>query len=117
MSSTAPPPPDDRAGTAGSDAHVRKSSLFLAAILFQIALLGLCLLHADSTTEAAQPALRRMALTVKALGLTDLCLFTDAAYTRHLALADGHAPFQEHPVCLEHFPAGSLAGPPQAHRR
>ena len=54
-----------------------------------------------------------MAATVKALGLTDLCLFTDAAYTRHLALTDLHAPFQEHPLCLEHFPAGSLAGPPE----
>ena len=64
--------------------------------------------------EASRPAVARMAATVKALGLTDLCLFTDAAYTRHLALADGHAPFQEHPACLEHFPAGSLAGPPAA---
>jgi hypothetical protein len=51
---------------------------------------------------------------VRALGLTDLCLFTDASYTRHLALADRHAPLQEHPLCLEHFPAGSLTSPPES---
>lgn len=94
-------------------AGVRRSSLFLAVTLVQAALLGLCFLHAANAGEAARPALARMAATVKALGLTDLCLFTDASYTRHLALADGHAPFQEHPASLEHFPAGSLAGPPQ----
>ena len=96
-----------------NDAGARRSSLFLAATLVQAALLALCLLHAGRAAEASRPAVARMAATVKALGLTDLCLFTDASYTRHLALADGHAPFQEHPACLEHFPAGSLAGPPE----
>ena len=94
-------------------AGARRSSLFLAVTFVQAVLLGLCFLHARRAEEAALPGLVRMAATVKALGLTDLCLFTDASYTRHLALADGHAPFQEHPACLEHFPAGSLAGPPE----
>ena len=76
------------------------------------ALLALCFIHAERTAAAARPAVARRAQTVRALGLTDLCLFTDASYTRHLALADLHAPLQEHPLCLEHFPAGSLAGPP-----
>ncbi len=98
-------------------AGVRRSSLFLAVTLVQAALLGLCFLHAASADEAARPAVTRMAATVKTLGLTDLCLFTDASYTRHLALADGHAPFQEHPVSFEHFPAGSLAGPPERRGR
>jgi hypothetical protein len=92
---------------------VRRSSVFLALALAQALLLALCLLHARQAGDAARPAIARRAATVKALGLTDLCLFTDASYTRHLALADGHAPFQEHPACLEHFPAGSLAGPPE----
>lgn len=91
---------------------VRKSSVFLGATLLQTALLGLCLVHARYAGKESRPAVARRAATVRALGLTDLCLFTDAAYTRHLALADGHAPFQEHPACLEHFPAGSLASPP-----
>jgi hypothetical protein len=49
---------------------------------------------------------------VKELHLTDLCLFTEARYTRHPSLADRHAPFQEHPTAFEHFPSGSLL-PPQ----
>jgi hypothetical protein len=49
---------------------------------------------------------------VRALDLTDPCLFTDARYTRHPAMADRHSPFQDHPLSLEHFPTGSLATPP-----
>ena len=44
--------------------------------------------------------------------LTDLSLFTEARYTRHLTQADRHTPFQDHPFALEHFPSGSLVTPP-----
>lgn len=91
---------------------VRRSSLFLAVVLAGSALLAACFAHAGRAGQAARPAAARRAATVKALGLTDLCLFTDASYTRHLALSDGHAPFQEHPASLEHFPAGSIVSPP-----
>jgi hypothetical protein len=96
---------------------LRKSSVFLAAVAIQLALVGLCLAHAARGAAAAGPARARRAQTVKALGLTDLCLFTDASYTRNLALADLHAPLQEHPLCLEHFPAGSLTEPPASFER
>ena len=49
---------------------------------------------------------------VKEHGLTDLCLFTEARYTRHLSQADWHAPFQDHPFSIEHYPSGSLVAPP-----
>jgi hypothetical protein len=49
---------------------------------------------------------------VRELGLSDLSLFTEARYTRHPSQADRHAPFQDHPAALEHFPAGSLLPPP-----
>ncbi len=91
----------------------RLSSRFVALTLAQLALLGLCLAHAGGAADGARAAVAHRAQTVRALGLTDLCLFTDASYTRHLALADLHAPLQEHPLCLEHFPAGSLTGPPE----
>ena len=48
----------------------------------------------------------------KTLGLTDLCLVTEARYTRHPSMADLHTPFQEHPLALEHFPSGSIIPPP-----
>jgi hypothetical protein len=57
----------------------------------------------------------RAALAAK-LQLTDLALFTEARYTRHLSLADLHSAAQDHPLSLEHFPSGSLM-PPPAHLR
>jgi hypothetical protein len=44
--------------------------------------------------------------------LTDPALFTEARYARHVSQADRHAAFQDHPLALEHFPAGSLVPPP-----
>ena len=53
------------------------------------------------------------------LHVTDLCLATEARYTRHPAVADRHTPFQEHPLALEHFPTGALILPnlPERGRR
>jgi len=50
---------------------------------------------------------------VRTLGLTDLCLFTEARYTRHLSQADVHSAYQDHPLCLELFPSGSMTRPPR----
>ncbi len=49
---------------------------------------------------------------VRGLELTDPALFTEARYARHASQADHHAAFQDHPMALEHFPAGSLMPPP-----
>ena len=45
------------------------------------------------------------------VGLTDLALFNDARYARHLSQADLAAAFQDGPLSFEHFPAGSLTPP------
>lgn len=60
------------------------------------------------------PRLSAMARQVRAFDLTDLSLFTEARYIRHLSQADRYAPFQDHPMSLEHFPTGSLITPPEA---
>jgi hypothetical protein len=96
---------------------MRRSSVFLSITAVMTALLALCFLHAARAGVAAGPAVERRAATVRALALTDLCLFTEAPYTRHLSQAGLHAPFQEHPLALEHYPSGSLAGPPEHLRR
>jgi len=81
-------------------------------------LMGLLLLGAALTLttliDGAQPANRASPLDrlVAALQLSDLALFTESRYTRHLSQADLHSAFQDHPGALEHFPSGSLAGPP-----
>ena len=46
------------------------------------------------------------------LGLTDLCLFTEARYTRHPSMADRGTAFQDHPMSLEHFPSGAIVPVP-----
>lgn len=89
----------------------RKSSVFLVLLGGEVLAFLLCLAHARVQRAAAAPSLARVERVVAAVGLTDLALFTEARYTRHLSQADRHAAFQEHPVCLEHFPSGALAVP------
>jgi hypothetical protein len=74
-------------------------------------LLGLLLLHASFSENARQSTLEQKAALVKNLRLTDLCLFTEARYTRHLSQADLNTAFQDHPLSLEHFPSGSFTQP------
>jgi hypothetical protein len=63
-------------------------------------------------TRRAQALGWKTELVVR-LGLTDLCLFTDARYTRHPSQADLHSAFQDHPISFEHFPSGSILPPPR----
>ena len=90
----------------------RKSSLLLLFLGVLTTLTMLSLLDARLRNGMAMERLERTRQQVKALELTDLSLFTEARYTRHLSQADHHTPFQEHPLALEHFPSGSLLLPP-----
>lgn len=91
---------------------MRKSTLFFWTLLTQAILLGLLLAHAAFSANLSQGNLQEKAELVKILKLTDLCLFTEARYTRHLSQADLNTPFQDHPLSLEHFPSGSFTLPP-----
>ena len=95
---------------------MRKSTLFLTLTALNLGLCTALALHARA--GAAAPAAKRAASRelVRKLQLTDLCLFTEARYTRQPAMADRHAPFQDHPTALEHFPSGSLVTPPDFRR-
>ena len=90
---------------------MRGSTIFL--LFTSVSLLLFCLLplHARYADLKALPELRAQMLTLRELQLTDLSLSTEARYTRHPALADRHAAFQDHPLALEHFPSGSLILP------
>jgi len=92
---------------------LRKSDGFLLFIGSGVLLLAAILIQAHFATRADLPGLRQKAEVVKNLGLTDLCLSTEARYTRHLSQADWHAAFQSHPLALDHFPIGSILGPPE----
>jgi hypothetical protein len=91
---------------------MRKSTLCLSLIGVQSALFLGMLMHARSQEIPAARQRQSSAALVHRLGLTDLCLFTEARYTRHPAMADRHSAFQDHPMGLDHFPSGSLLAPP-----
>lgn len=90
---------------------MRRSIKFLLLTVFNLVLFSLLPLHARYEQRTADAELKVQAARFRELQLTDLCLSTEARYTRHPALADRHAPFQEHPLALEHFPSGSLIFP------
>jgi len=96
---------------------MRKSSLFLLFLAAGIIFLVLMFVHASVQMKAGAASLQAKADLVGKLGLTDLCLFTEASYTRHLSQADLHTPFQNGPMSLEHFPSGSLVMPPAVIRK
>ena len=91
---------------------MRKSTIFLLVTVLNLVLLLLLAVHARMGEQAAVASCTVSAGLVKEFQLTDLCLFTEARYTRHPSMADFHAPFQDHPGALDHFPSGSLVSPP-----
>ena len=95
---------------------MRKSTAFFLFTLGNVILLAVLLWsgrYASGEAGAMQEASR---VLVQKLQLTDLCLFTEARYTRHPSMADLHSAFQDHPLALDHFPSGSLATPPRFRR-
>lgn len=91
---------------------MRKSSFFLIYIAMNIILLFVMFTHASLRKNAAMELVGKKMEMIRKLELTDLCLFTEASYIRHLTQADVHTPFQDYPMSLEHFPSGSLVMPP-----
>jgi hypothetical protein len=96
---------------------MRRANLFLSFVALSLVLVSLMFLHAFLREKAAQPSLREQEETVRKLGLTDLCLFTEASYTRHLTQSDRHTPFQDYPMSPDYFPSGSIFVPPETLKR
>jgi len=91
---------------------MRKSTLLILAIGLLSMLFLLSVLDASLSRQDVDSRIRLMQTQVRDYELTDLSLFTEARYTRHLSQADGFTPFQDHPMAFEHFPSGSLVTPP-----
>jgi hypothetical protein len=96
---------------------MRKSNLYFLYLAINLFLVFLMFAHASYRERTDRPVLWEKKELVKRLELTDLCLMTEASYTRHLSQADLHTPFQDYPLSLEHFPSGSLLKPPEAIKR
>ena len=95
---------------------VRNSTWFLTLICSLLLTSMLLFLHLRIIHAGAEMRTASNRELVRRLKLSDLCLFTEARYTRHPAMADHHAAFQDHPMALEHFPSGSLVTPPDFRR-
>jgi hypothetical protein len=90
---------------------MRRSILFILFTAAALTTFLLLPLHARHARQRFDENGRQHIAQLQNLHVTDLCLTTEARYTRHPAMADRHAPFQEHPLALEHFPSGSLIMP------
>ena len=93
-----------------SPLSLRPAAVAVAIVTLLLSGFGWALLDSN----AARPGLQRQAAAslTHELGLTDLVLVTEARYLRHIAIADRHSAFQDHPLALEHFPSGAAMGVP-----
>lgn len=89
---------------------LRRSTLCLTLLSGLVLVLAGLFLHAAAHAGSRLHEAETASL-VRRLSLSDLCVFTEASYTRHLGTADTATAFQESPLSLEHFPTGSLAAP------
>jgi hypothetical protein len=96
---------------------MRKSNGFLLYLALSGFCLGGLLAHGFLKKQADVERLEAKCRLTRTLELTDLCLFTEASYTRHLSQADIHTPFQDYPMSLDHFPSGAIVPPPEIVRR
>ena len=91
---------------------MKRCRLYLAVIALLLLVAAGLTLQARQTVASDRrlqlPARRQL---VAALQLTDLALWSEARYTRHPAMTDLFAPFQDHPGAPDHFPAGALLAP------
>ena len=93
---------------------MKKAKLFLAVTLFEVVALAGCLYFMRAGSDMVDPGEgAARAELVRALGLSDLAIWTEARYTRHPSQADFFSAFQDSPGALEHFPAGSVVSPPE----
>ncbi|HQG31154.1 MAG TPA: hypothetical protein PLA83_04435 [Deltaproteobacteria bacterium] len=96
---------------------VRKSEMLMLYLALNLLACTVLLFHAFISSESGSGRIREERAFVRSLGLTDICLFTEASYTRNPAVADRHTSFQDSPMCFDHFPSGALVAlPPHLNR-
>ena len=91
---------------------MRPSHIFFIILILFAFIDGTLYIHAKRLSIDLENDQALQAIAVAGLGLTDLCIATEARYTRHPAVSDAMAPFMDHPGALEHFPTGSFWNAP-----
>lgn len=87
---------------------MRPSHILLVFLLVLLLLDTSLFVHSQRLAKELRADRELQKIAVAGLGLTDLCVATEARYTRHPALSDPMAPFMDHPGAIEHFPTGSF---------
>ena len=87
---------------------MRPSHILLIILLVLVFVDTSLFIHSRRLEKELQADEEIQKIVVAGLGLTDLCVATEARYTRHPAVSDPMAPFMDHPGALEHFPTGSF---------
>ena len=90
----------------------RKSDVFFCSLLIGVLLLCLMFVDAAVSQRLDRQRIQERRAIVRALALTDLCLTTEARYTRHPSMADLPPPFRDHPRPHNLFLWGPLSPPP-----
>jgi hypothetical protein len=91
---------------------MRKCHLFFLLVAVGCLGVGMALLHSGFLERSGEAGVNHRREWVGKLSLSDLCVFTDARYSRHPVMADVHTPFQDYPLSFEHFPSGSILSVP-----
>lgn len=87
---------------------MRPSHILFIIILLFVFVDSSLFIHSQKLKEELRSDEKIQKIAVAGLGLSDLCIATEARYTRHPAVSDSLAPFADHPGALEHFPTGSF---------
>ncbi len=95
---------------------MRPAQIFLCLLIFIVLADLLMFFSLNRQSGERERGYSERTILVAGLGLTDLCIATEARYTRHPALTDYVVPFMDYPGEMEHFPTGSF-WVPQRHRR
>jgi hypothetical protein len=91
--------------------HIRPS-LILFFLLTAIFAINLSLVSfARNMKQQQNHDIFTLTTLTEKLGISDLCLSTEARYTRHPAVSDSITPLMDHPGAIEHFPSGSFFKP------
>jgi len=94
---------------------VKRPVHYLLALLTALCVLDFSLfMHSMQRRAELQNNAQVFDVVTSGLGLTDLCVSTEARYTRHPAVSDPVVPYMDHPGAIEHFPTGSFWVPPRS---
>ena len=90
-----------------------RPAYLLLALLLTLSLIAVGLYQYGKMASFRQRASQELiTIAVSGLVLTDLCVATEARYTRHPAVSDRASIRMDHPGAIEHFPTGSFWRPP-----